>query len=135
MYKKWLAGLWGGLFIVCAALGFIQQPQGALKIFICTLSLLFFVPPALLLYAGSREKNLFLLTLIRNLSFLSLLVTLLLLAANILAAPGSETVGSILNSILIIVSTPMMACGSWVLSLFLWACLLMASLRELRRGK
>ena len=135
MNKKWLAGLWGGLFIVCAGLGFIQEPAGGLKIFLTIISLLFFLPPALLIYEGSRKKDSYLLKLVRNLSGLSLLITLLALAANILAAPGSEVIGSILNSILIIVSAPMVACGSWVLSLFLWACLLMASLGELKKLK
>ena len=132
MNRKWLAGLWGGLFIVCAGLGFIQQPQGAVKILMTLLSLLFFVPPACLIYDGSRKKDGYLLRLLCNLSALSLLLTLLLLSANILAAPGSEVLGGILNSILIITATPMASSNSWILSLFLWACLMVASIRELK---
>ena len=34
---------------------------------------------------------------------------------------------------LVVVSTPMVASGYWVLSLFLWACLLMVSLKKCQK--
>ena len=44
----------------------------------------------------------------------------------------NKTLGNLLHIVLTIVSAPMMASGSWILSLFLWACLLMASLKKLK---
>ena len=132
MNKKSLFILWGAFFILCAGLGFIQEPTGLSKILMRILSLVFFLPPALLLCLSSRQKDRNTLMLIRNLSFFSLLLTLLFIVLNIMSALWPLIAGNILHSILTIVSSPMFCCGNWFLSLFLWACLLMVSLRELK---
>ena len=129
MNKKTLFILWAVLFIVCAGLGFIPEPAGALKIFLFLISLAFFLPPALLLYLSIRSRDSWCLKLIRNLSALSLLSTLILMVLNIASALWPEAAGTILHSVLTIVSSPMLCCGNWFLSMFLWACLLMVSLK------
>ena len=126
MNKKTLFVLWGILFILCAGLGFIPAPAGALKGLMTALSVLFFLPPALLLYRADRETAM----LIRNLSLLSLGVTLVTLILNFVLAVSSEFLGNVLHYVLVIVSAPMICSGYWVLSLFLWACLLMISLKK-----
>jgi len=128
MKKKTLFALWGGLFILCAGLGFIPNPEGAVRIGLTLLSVLFFLPPALLLRLHGDRATV---TLVRNLSLLSLALTLLALVLNFLFALSSETVGSVLHYVLIIVSSPMVCSGYWVLSLFLWACLLTLSRNKL----
>ena len=133
MSKKFLAALWAGLFIVCAGLGFIPEPEESLKSLLTLLSLLFFLPPALLLYDAGRNRDSAALQLIRNLSAISLTLTMVLLILNFLTVLSSDTLGQILHYVLIIVSCPMICSGHWAMSLFLWACLLMASLRQLRR--
>ena len=130
MNKKILFILWGVLFILCAGLGFIPEPQGRLKALMTAFSLLFFLPPAMLLYRADRNTAL----LIRNLSALSLGVTMVTLILNFVLAVGSETLGNILHYILVVVSSPMIASGHWALSLFLWACLLMVSLKRLQKN-
>ena len=135
MNRKFLFALWAGLFIVCAAMGFIPEPTGAARVLLTLLSVAFFVPPALLLYQAHRDADLPVLRLVRNLSALSLGLTLALLVLNFLSALRSETLGDILYNILTIVSSPMVCSGCWVLSLFLWACLLMVSLKGLRKKK
>ena len=129
MNKKTLFALWGVLFFLSAALGFIPEPQGALKAVMTAAAVLFFLPPALLLWKADRETGL----LIRNLSMLSLGVTMVTLILNFVMAVSSEFLGNVLHYILVIVSAPMICSGYWVLSLFLWACLLMVSLRQLKR--
>ena len=129
MNKKNLFVLWGVLFILCAGLGFLPEPAGLLKGLMTALSVLFFVPPALLLYHADRETAL----LIRNLAALSLGVTLVTLILNFVLAVSSEFLGNVLHYVLVVVSTPMICSGYWVLSLFLWACLLMVSLQNLRK--
>lgn len=133
MKKHILFALWGGLFALCAALGFIAAPTNALQVLMTLLALAFFVPPALLLYhaATGRDRNTVL--LVRNLSIGSLALTATLLIANFLSALGSPLLGSILHSILVVVSSPMICSGYWVLSLFLWASLMTASLRILKK--
>ena len=92
-------------------------------------AVLFFVPPAVLLYRGGRET----VNLVCCLAAASLAATLVLLVGNVLSVGASEAVGTALHYLLVIVSAPMVASGYWALSLFLWACLLVAGLRKLRR--
>ncbi len=133
MNQKILYALWGGLFVLCAGLGFIPEPEGALRVVLTILSVGFFLPGALLLYQAQKGADRNTQRLIRNLSVLSLGLTLALLVLNVLSALLSETAGDVLYAMLIIVSSPMVCSGYWVLSLFLWACLLMGSLRSLRK--
>ena len=132
MNKKTVFLSWGALFILCAGLGFIQEPEGALKVFLFLLSLIFFLPPALLVCRSLREKDKAALALLRNLSGLSLLLTMIFIVLNILSALWPRMAGDLLHYMLTIVSSPMMCCGNWFLSMFLWACLLMASLKGLK---
>ena len=130
MKNKTLFTLWGGLFIVCAGLGFIPEPAGMLRLLLTGVSFLFFLPPAVLLYRAKKDKEDALRKLIRNLSALSLGLTLVLLILNFLTAFGTEAAGVMLYAMLVMVSSPMICSGYWALSLFLWACLLMGSLRR-----
>ena len=130
MKNKTLFTLWGGLFIVCALLGFIPEPVGASRVLLTAVSILFFLPPAAVLYRAKQEGDDRNRQLIRNLSALSLGLTLGLLILNFLVAFGAEAAGTMLYVMLVIVSSPMVCSGYWALSLFFWACLLMASLRR-----
>ena len=129
MNKKLLYALWACLFIVCAGLGFIPEPEGALQALLTAASLLFFLPPAVLLYRGDGADA----KLIRNLAALSLGLTVILLILNFLTALRSEFLGQVLHYTLVIVSSPMVCSGHWAMSLFLWACLLMGSRRQKKR--
>ena len=132
MNSKTLFILWGILFAVCAGLGLIFEAPGVLGMVAgCS----FFLPPAYLLYRSRKAGNRNCIKLIRNLSLSSLVLTLVLLVANLFTALGSETLGKLLHILLGILSAPMFACGYWVLSLFLWACLLMASLSALKHTR
>ena len=134
MNKKLLFSLWAVLFILCAGLGFIPEPAGAVKTILFLLSLIFFLPPMVLLFLSVRDSDKETLLLVRNLSILSLLATLVFMMLNIASVLWSQAAGNILYSILTIVSSPMICCGNWFLSMFLWACLLMISLRELKKA-
>ena len=130
MKGKGLWLLWGSLFILCAGLGFIPEPSGILERVMTVLSVLFFVPPAVLLYRAGKDGDVPTRHLIRNISALSLLLTLVLLVANFLGAMGTAFLGLVLYGMLVIVSSPMVCSGYWALSLFLWACLLMAGMKK-----
>lgn len=126
--------LWAGLFGLCAALGFIPEPEGLLKWLLVAASVLFFLPPLWLYRTAAREKDFTALKLLRSLSIASLSVTVMVLIVNILSVFFSETVGKLLYSVLVVVSTPMICSQYWVLSLFLWACLMVASGRQLKKA-
>ena len=129
MNAKWLWALWAVLFSLCAGLGFIPEPEGVLNIVMILLSVVFFLPPCLLLRSADRVAA----KLIRNLSAMSLGLTLVLLILSFVTVFSSEILGQVLHYILVIVSSPMICSGHWAMSLFLWACLLMASLRRSKR--
>lgn len=130
MKKSSLMAIWGIFYIICAGLGFIPEPEGAVRIFLTVISVLFFVPPAILLYdaliAGDRKA----LRRIRLLSALSLGLTLVLLIANFLTAFAADWLGGLLHVLLVLCSVPMLCSNYWVLSLFLWAALLVASMQR-----
>ena len=130
MKPKILYILWAILFILCAGLGFIPEPGENLQVLMTLLSLLFFLPPAAALYHSGKQQDAAGCLLIRNLSGLSLGLTLILLILNFLTALQSEFMGQVLHYVLVVVSSPMICSGHWAMSLFLWACLLMASFRQ-----
>ena len=130
MKNQFLYALWGALFILCAGLGFIPVPAGALSVLLTGLSILFFLPPAVLVWKGRREKDRQGLMLVRNLSIVSLGLSATLIIANFLVAFRSELLGDILHGVLVVVSSPMICSGHWAMSLFFWACLLIASARH-----
>jgi len=132
MTKKTLFVLWGVLFGLCAGLGFVPA-DGVVRGIFALVSFAFFVPPGLLVYRAFRETDRDVLQLVRNLSLASLILTALVLVLNLLSAMGSELVGDLLYGILVVVSTPMVCSGYWALSLFLWACLLMTTLKLLQK--
>ena len=130
MKNKSLLAIWGIFYIICAGLGFIPEPEGAVRIFLTAISVLFFVPPAILLFdafSAGDEKTI---RLIRLLSALALALTLVLLTANFLAALGASWLGTLLHILLVIGTAPMLCSNYWVLSLFLWAVLLVASCQQ-----
>lgn len=133
MKKNSLFSAWGILFIICAGLGFIPDAQGALRIFLTIVSLLFFVPPFWLLLDARRTGDKECLRVLRLISALSLGLTAALLIGSILAAVRSEFMGIFMHVLLTILSTPMMASNLWALSLFLWACLLFGSISALKK--
>ena len=129
MKSQFLYALWGALFILCAGLGFIPEPAGVLRVLLTGLSILFFLPPAVLVWKGRQEKDRMALSLVRNLSIASLSLSVLLIIANVLTVFRSELLGDILHGVLVVVSSPMICSGHWAMSLFFWACLLISSAR------
>ena len=121
---------WAGISILCAGLSFIPEPAGFLKFLMIALSLAFFFPPAMLLYRAKKERDVFTVKLIRNLSLASLVLTAAVLIISVLSFLAPEWVGNFLHILLILVSVPMVCSQYWVLSLFCWACLLMVSLKK-----
>ncbi len=117
--------LWAAMYVICGVLG-VHPIPGWVGILAC---IGFFVPPAVLLWRRDGKN----LQLIRNLSLLWLGLTLILLILNILTVAMSAAAGDVLYYILVLVSSPMVCGGYWVIALFGWACLLMTSLKLLKK--
>ena len=129
MKKSLLYAIWGLLFAVCAGLGFLPEPQGAVKALCTVLSAVFFVPPLILIHFGDRPT----VTLVRNLAALALVVALVLLVLNILSASFSETAGTVLHYMLVIAASPLVCSQRWGLVLFLWAFVMLDGHQELKK--
>lgn len=123
MNSKTLFTIWGGLFALCAGLGFVPGPTGALKVLLILVAIAFFVPPLILIHRGSKKTRM----LIGNLALLSLCMTTFLIILNFLSIRFSTAVGDALYALLVIISSPMICGQYWVLSLFGWAWLLFDS--------
>lgn len=134
MKKQHLFALWGGLFLLCAALGFIPQPGTALQILMTIFSIVFFLPGALLLRLSHTSGDRTIAVLVRNFSAASLILTAVLLILNFLSVLAPALLGNILHGMLVVVSTPMICSGYWVLSMFLWASLMICALKLLRHN-
>ncbi len=130
MKDKLLYLIWGVLYVFCVGLGFVREPEGFGKVMLVLTSLIFFLPGAYLLREGLRTGNRKRIRTIRYLSLASLGLTLLLLILNFLSVHWSAAAGSALYEILVLVSAPMVCSQYWALSLFLWACMLMASFKK-----
>ena len=126
--KKWYL-IWGILYAVCTGLSCITEPEGVTAGLAVTMALLFFVPPAVLLYWAIPGERWETVRLIRNLSIVSLAGTFVLLILNFMSVGLSDTLGLILYAVLILVSVPMVCMQAWIASLFLWAVFLMVTLK------
>lgn len=132
MNKKLFFTLWGVLFAICAGLGFVPQPEGALKVLMALLSFGFFGLGGWILWQVGQQKDFAAISLIRSLSLASLVTTLVMLIANFLSVFASPMLGNVLHYMLIVVSSPMLCAPGWAVSLFLWACLMVVSHKMLK---
>ena len=129
--KYLLYGIWVFFYFVCGILG-LMEPKTSLQALAMTgVSLLFFLPPALLLADAIKRKNEKTLKRLRFLSILSLGLTLIGFIVNIGAIHASEQTGLALYRILNFLSVPMICSRHYVLSLFLWAALLFSTFSKL----
>ena len=119
--------IWAVLYVLCIVFSAIAEPVGGWLIPELLLSLVFFIPPAILLYRGVRNSHGFTLRLIRNLSIAVLAATTVTLCMTFLSVGmrASTEFGVFLQILLMIVSAPMLCSPVWGISLFFWACLMM----------
>ena len=137
MNKKLMFILWGAMYAVCAGFGFVAQPAGALKILMIILTLGFFAVGGTILWQAKAARDYGIIGLIRSLSLAWLIATGVMIIANILSVLAPQGLGDVLFYMLVVVSSPMVCGQSWVLSLFLWACLMVIShkMMKIRRKK
>lgn len=124
MKTKTLWLIWLYFFAFCCVLGFIPDPPEFVKALLVTAGVGFFVPGWLLLKKGGPIT----VRWVRILSICSLVLTLIAVILNFSSVLMKPVWGTVFYIIMGIVSTPMLCCQVWVISLFGWACLLAASL-------
>ena len=143
--KYILLAIWAGMFILCAVLGYLPPQEGANQWLLAIIALLFFLPPALLVYRCWREKDRKMLRLVRTVALTVLAATVVLLVINLMSVAlilvlpedTAMAVGDVLYDLLILVSTPMICGQYWGIGLVGWAAVLWSSvfaLQDLKRA-
>ena len=135
MKKRIWYGIWAGLFILCACLGFIPEPTGMVKRLLSVTSVIFFMPGWVLLYLADKQQETVTPKIICGISGISLGLTLIFLVLNFLSGHASEAAGRVVHGFLVILSTPMVCSQHWALSLFLWAYLLFSGISAIKKAK
>lgn len=120
---KTLYQLWAGLFVLTAALGLafpgVQNAAG--RFFLALISLVFFLPPWLILKRAKAEDNLHHLRLVRYLALASLSLTMILFCAGILSLPYGEWVGDLIHVLMTVLCAPLVCSNYYALPMVLWA--------------
>lgn len=132
-----LGGLWAGLYLLCAVDGlcivqkeaFLRQPWGNLA------AGLFFLTIFSLLALANRVGSQRLLRAIRAYALGAMTLSLVLLAAWLLAWQGGAGLYQTLLTLLILVSTPLASCSVLAACIVGWSLVLVGSWMLLRRGK
>ena len=127
---KLLYILWAALFALTAGLGlaFPEAEEGAARWMLLAVSVVFFVPPWMILVRAKADGSKKHVRLIRWLSLASILLTAALLCANLMSAGLSDAMGYALHAALTVVSAPMVCSNLYVVPLFLWGTLLAGSI-------
>ena len=141
--KYILLAIWIGMFILCAVLGYLPPQEGANKWLLVIFAVLFFLPPALLVYKSRRDRDRKMLRLVRIASLAVLIATVALLVMNLLSVAlvlvmpekTALAVGDVLYDLLILVSTPMVCGQYWGIGLIGWAALLWSCILALQSLK
>jgi hypothetical protein len=132
--KTWYL-IWGGLYALCAALGFVPVTEEFPEILLMIPAGLFFVPGWALLVRSYRQKDPTHAKAVAAVSLCSLTATLIFLVLNFLSGHLGQAAGNFLYSLLVVFSVPMVCARYWIASLFLWACLLMTGLSLAKKRK
>lgn len=127
MKKTLLYIAWGCMAILCIGLGTLETTARLIQISLSVISVMFFVPGGILLYDAVTENDRKEVLRLRWISIASLSLTLVTMIAFILTAAVGAAAADVLYDILLIVSCPMICAQYWLISLFLWACLLSAT--------
>lgn len=128
MKRSYWYGLWLFLYLLCAGLGFLPAAEGGWIALRVIIALGFFVPGFYLMYDGKKRGDKKAVARLRGLSIASLGLTLAVFVLNIASVAAADWVGDVLYGLLVLVSAPMVFGHYWIISLFLWACLLAFSL-------
>ena len=105
MTNRRLGLIWFFYYFACITLAFLPNPEGALYGLCVLAGLGFFIPGGILLYRGAKGKDRKLLTILRNISFI----------------------------VLVLAAAPMVCCRVWILALLAWSVMLTVSIHFLKK--
>ena len=133
MKKTILYIIWLCMAILCIGLGTLEAEEPVLQISLAAIGIMFFAPPAILVYDALESRDRKEVLRLRLISILSLSLTVLNLIAFFLTAAVGAKSADFLYDLLIALSCPMICCQYWFISLFLWGGLLSATFFKINR--
>ena len=120
--------LWAVLFVLTAVLGLAVTPKTVgVRLAMQLAAAVFFLPPWLILTKAKAESSAHHRNLIRLLAAAALVLAMVMICLNIVAVHWSEGAAAAINIVTTVVTAPMVCGDAYVLSLFLWATLLVGS--------
>ena len=125
--------VWAGLYCLCAGLGFIpeSQIQGVLKSTLTAISFIFFLPPFLLAWVATRREDRKMMKELRIISLIALFLCVTMIVLIFLSAAYFNPVAQKVTLVLyLLLAAPLQSSQYWFFPLFMWACLLMVTLRR-----
>ena len=132
--KSYVYIAWGVVYAICVGLSYVAPESAFEKALLMLCGLIFFIPPAWLLWRAKRENCRKTLKVLRLISGGALISGTVLLALNMLSVFWGPRAGLVLYVLFTMFAAPMGCIQSWALSLFLWACVLMVTLPP-RKGR
>lgn len=135
--KSYVYAVWGVLYAICVGLSFVAPENAFEKTLLVLTGLIFFLPPAYLLWRAKKENCRKTFLILRLISGGVLVLSTVLLMLNFLSVYWSARAGLVVYVLLAMFAPPIVCVQSWALSLFLWACVLMITLpsRKHRPGQ
>ena len=133
MKYKYLYILWAGMYLLCAGLGFLPNPEGAAYWLLFGIGMMFFVPPGVILCQAIRSEDKKQVKAVMRISISWLSVMLVMLVVNFLSISATEAVGTAMYYLLVVMASPMVCSQIWVAPMFAFGCLLTASVQYLRK--
>ena len=131
--KLWIS--WAAAYVVCTICGLIPTSEGSfIGLPLMLLGMAFFIPPTILIWYVVKKKRVSPLVHIRNVSIIFLALTTIAYVLNMLTYDASEPVQLFAQWFKAMVATPMDCLPEQIqlLSVFGWACILMAAIHYLR---
>jgi len=125
--------VWAVWYLICLFLCLGRTPIGWEKAPFVLVGLLFYVPPFYLLWLSKKEETKKTVVTLRIISAASLALFVVLYALNIMSANWSVLAGRILYYLLIVFCAPILCGQFFVFGLYLWACILMVTLKGRNR--
>ena len=130
MKKSYVYIIWALLYCLCAGLGFIPSPEGFGKSLLIACGFVFFLPPYYLGWVAYKQDDRKTMKELRAISLVAIGLFFVFFVLNILVSVASGKVNPLVEELLYLLVVPM-GCGvSTTITLLMWACLLMISLRR-----
>ena len=130
MKKSYVYAVWAVLYCICAGLGFVRDAEGLGKSLLIGCSFIFFLPPLLLAWYASKKEDRKIMKELRIISLVALGLIVVLLVLNFLAVYLNSYSGLFLYVMLVLFTAPMVCGQYWAMPIFMWACLLMITMRR-----